>query len=315
MTQHVLITGGAGFIGRNLAGVLEAAGHRVTRLDDLSVEPVVRPPAELVRRDVRDLTAADLESFDSVVHLACYKSVPGSFESQGSLTHNIDADHHVLRAFASAGRPGRLLMASSCEVYGDQPDACAESRPHEPRSPYAVGKVATEHLASVYRQLHPRREIGVLRFFNTYGADEGADAVIPRFVDLVAQSRSITIEGDGSQARDFSHVSDVCRMVATVLLDEGPVPPVLNIGSGVATSVEELYRRLAPLGGGLPAERVAARPNEIARFVADMGLYERRYGPVLRRDLGPALVEVYRERVALTRQPVTAGAAAGGGRV
>ncbi|MGC5363382.1 NAD-dependent epimerase/dehydratase family protein [Streptomyces sp. DT24] len=171
--MELLITGAAGFIGSALTGALRSAGHAVTAVDDLSVLSPRPRPDGLHVRDVRSLTTDDLARCDTVVHLAAHKSVPRSFEV-GGFEHNVAVDRHLIHTF-TASTARRLLLASSCEVYGQQTGPLAESAPHAPRSPYAAGKAATEHLAGIYRpRLGEGRQLGIVRFFNTFGPHEVA---------------------------------------------------------------------------------------------------------------------------------------------
>lgn len=295
--MDVLITGAAGFIGRNLARRLAAAGHQLTCVDDLSVPPTGLAPPRLVRRDVRALTAADLECAETIVHLAARKNVPDSFHDHTQLLHNIAVDYHLLHTFTAARRPRRLLLASSCEVYGARPEPCAEHLPPAPRSPYAVGKVTTELLAAIYRELNPDREICSLRFHNIYGPDEGPDAIVPAFIDAVAAGQPITIEGDGRQARDMTHIEDLTTMLHTILADPHPIPKALNLGSGTATAVNGIADLIREAAGTQTAiVHVPGRPNEIPAFVADLTTYIERYGPVPTRPLADGIGAAFRER-------------------
>lgn len=128
--MNVLITGGAGFIGSALTDALRLAGHTVTPLDNLSVSSRRPSRKGLVVRDVRSLTAQDLDGVDTVVHLAALKSVPASFEV-GGFEHNVAVDRHILHTFVGS-TARRLLLASSCEVYGEQQGPLAESAPYAP---------------------------------------------------------------------------------------------------------------------------------------------------------------------------------------
>ncbi len=302
--ESVLITGAAGFIGSALTGALRAAGTPVIPVDDLSV-PSWRPhPDGLQIRDVRTLSTDDLDQADTVIHLAAHKSVPHSFQ-QGPFEHNTAVDRHIVSTF-TASRARRLLLASSCEVYGQQDGPLAEDRPLAPRSPYAVGKVATELLADVHRPLlGPGRQTTTLRFFNTFGPYEGADAVVPAFLDAAAEDSPLLIEGDGHQQRDLTHIDDTLTMLTRVL-NHPQAPPVLNLGSGEATSVLHLAEAVITLAGGGTIDRTAPRTNEISAFTADMTLYETRYGPVPRRDLLTALADTRTRRDAARPQSVAA---------
>ncbi|MET9260541.1 NAD(P)-dependent oxidoreductase [Amycolatopsis sp. NPDC004079] len=292
--MHLLITGAAGFIGSALTRALRTAGHTVTAVDDLSVESPRARPDGLQVRDVRSLTPHDLDGADTVVHLAAHKSVPASFLTD-AFEHNTAADAHLIRAFArSTAR--RLLLASSCEVYGQHAGPLPETAARAPRSPYATGKAATEHLAEVYRPLlGPGRQIAVARLFNTFGPDEGADAVVPAFLDAAADDGELTMEGDGGQARDLTHIDDMTAML-TRILARRDLLPIVNCGSGRACTILELARSVIRVAGGGRVRRVPARPNEIRSFTADTTLFADVYGLLPHRPLAAALADTLRQR-------------------
>jgi dTDP-glucose 4,6-dehydratase/UDP-glucose 4-epimerase len=302
--DHVLITGAAGFIGSALTEALRADGTHVTPVDDLSV-PSWRPrPAGLQARDVRSLTPEDLDGVDTIVHLAAHKSVPASFHAD-TFGHNTAVDRHLLTVFTASGAR-RLLLATSCEVYGDQPGPLAETAPLRPRSPYAVGKAATEHLTEVYRLMTPadRQQFATIRLFNTFGPFEGDDAVVPAFLDAAADGRPLPVEGNGSQARDLTHIDDTIGMLRRILAGR-ELPPTLNVGLGHTTTILELAQQMIALTGHGSIEHTAPRPNEISSFTADMRRFESLYGPVPRRDLRDALADT-RDRRAAARPALTA---------
>ncbi|MFI9186871.1 NAD-dependent epimerase/dehydratase family protein [Streptomyces goshikiensis] len=282
-----MITGGAGFIGSALTQALRITGHTVTPLDNLSVTSLRPRPNDLQIRDVRSLTARDLDGVDTVVHLAALKSVPASFEV-GGFEHNVAVDRHMLHTFTNS-TARRLLLASSCEVYGEQAGPLAESAPYAPRSPYAAGKVATELLAGIYRpRLDDGRQLGVVRFFNTFGPHEDPDAVVPAFLDAAAEDRPLTIDGDGTQARDLTYIDDAVSML-THILDAPELLPVINCGSGHAVSISDLAHAVIRAAGRGTITHVSARINEIASFTADQTLFTRTYGSVDRMPLNEAL--------------------------
>ncbi|MFG3429549.1 NAD-dependent epimerase/dehydratase family protein [Streptomyces californicus] len=295
--MNLLITGAAGFIGSALTHALRAGGHTVTALDDLSVTSPRPRPDDLQVRDVRTLTRHDLDAADTVVHLAAHKSVPRSFEV-GGFEHNTAVDRHLIHTF-TASTARRLLLASSCEVYGQQTGPLAEHAPHAPRSPYAAAKVATEHLAGIYRpRLDPVRHLGIVRFFNTYGPHEDADAVVPAFLDAAAHGQPLTIEGDGTQARDLTHIDDAVTML-TRIINAPALLPVVNCGSGRAVTVNELADAVLHITGRAQQQAVIhteARPNEISSFTADTTLFTHTYGPIGHRPLQQALRDTLHER-------------------
>lgn len=266
---RILITGGAGFIGWNLVKALRDRGEEVLAVDDLSASPWPERPAGIELRDVGSLSALELHDIRAVVHLACRKVVPTSFIDCEQMVSNVRIDRHLVGLLAEI-RPRITILASSCEVYGDQRGRLGEAAPLRPRSPYAVGKVAMELLADVYRSLMPS-PICVARLFNTYGPGEGLDAVIPRFVDEAMRLGQVVVEGSGEQRRDFSYVDDVVDALIG-LLAAPFAPQVVNIGSGASISINELATRVAKAVGGVRILHGRARPNEIAEFVADTRL-------------------------------------------
>jgi nucleoside-diphosphate-sugar epimerase len=290
----VLITGGAGFIGRNIARHLTGRGQEVRLVDNLAVEPVAPPPPGLDVRDVRALTVADLTDTPVVVHLAALKSVPGSFDNLENLTHNVGVDHHIIHTFVNSPAR-RLVLAGSCEVYGARPHPLSENDQWQPLSPYATGKCATEMLADAYRRLHPEKEITVVRFFNVYGPDEGAEAVVPSFIDSLLDEQVCRVQGSGTQERDLSHIDDTCEMLLSVI-DSDTVVPVINLGSAASSRIIDIAHTLIEIAGGGAVEHGAERPNEIPRFLADMALYEKLYDSRPSRPLGAGLRDSFIDR-------------------
>jgi dTDP-glucose 4,6-dehydratase/UDP-glucose 4-epimerase len=262
----VLVTGAAGFIGRNLVRALRACGAEVVGVDDWSSPYAVAGPW-IERGDVLDLGIRDVHGIDTLVHLAARKNVAASFADRDEIARNVLVDRHLVE-LAARGAIRRLLVASSCEVYGDRGalPANAEVDAFAPRSPYAVSKVALEHLLSVYAR--PGQESTALRFFNVYGPDEGPDAVVPRFIAEVRTRRTLTIEGDGRQRRDFNDVEDVVDMLVQLVGHPGPLPCALNVGSGRSRSIRELAAVVLDLAAGGGVAHEASRPNEVDDFTA-----------------------------------------------
>ncbi|WP_405555251.1 NAD-dependent epimerase/dehydratase family protein [Streptomyces canus] len=302
--MDLLITGAAGFIGSALTQALRAAGHAVTALDDLSVTSPRPQPEHLQVRDVRSLTSEDLDGIDTVIHLAADKSVPRSFDI-GGFEHNITVDRHMIHTFA-ASRARRLLMASSCEVYGQQNGPLSEISPHAPRSPYATGKAATEHLAAIYRPLlRTEQQIGIVRLFNTFGPDEAPDAVVPAFLDAAAQNQPLSVEGDGGQARDLTHIDDAVTMLSRIL-NSPQLLSVVNCGSGRSVTIRALAEAVIRVTGRGTITHTTPRTNEIRSFTADMRLFTTVYGPVSFRPLDQSLATTIRDRSRVWTKPIGA---------
>jgi UDP-glucose 4-epimerase len=256
--MHVLITGGAGFIGSATAEVLAQAGHAVLLLDDLSTGSTENIGASAVafeHVDVRNgggLTAA-FGRFrpEAVLHLAAVASVPRSISDPVTAQAvNLGGTAAVLEAARLSGAR-RFVFASSAAVYGPTPSLpSSEKDAVDPASPYAAHKAAGELLARAYRATWGMETVS-LRYFNVYGerqrADDPYSGVIARFADALAAGRPATITGDGSQSRDFIHVADVARANASALTGADPGSAPINIGSGEALTVRRLYTLLASL--------------------------------------------------------------------
>ncbi len=246
MTKKYAITGGAGFIGSNLAEAL-ADGGEVVVVDDLSAgrrENLAGQNVELVEGSILDLDLlrGAFEGCACVFHQAAVASVQRSVEDPISTSRvGVEGTLNVLVAARDAGA-GRVVFASSAAVYGDSPllPKREDMRP-EPKSPYAAGKLAGEGFSLAFNEVYGMRNV-VLRYFNVYGprqdpASEYA-AVIPKFVSAYLAGIAPVIFGDGVQTRDFVYVRDVVR--ANILASEASVPGVYNIASGARTSLNEL---------------------------------------------------------------------------
>lgn len=250
-----------------------AAGHRVRVLDDLSTGDKERVPdgAELVVGDVADDHDADIavEGVTAVVHLAAMRAVPRS------VARPLDADrantHGTLSILDAARRAevGRVVLASSSSVYG----AAAvlptpETATPRPASPYAVSKLAGEHYARVYADLHGLSTLS-LRFFNVYGPGQSPDGpyaqLVPRALEARRTGRRPVVYGDGLQSRDLVFVDDVVAAVLAAV-DRPDVTGVLNVGSGRASTVLEVLAAV----GTPPPVHVAPRPGDVPHTCADV---------------------------------------------
>ncbi|MGZ4519072.1 MAG: NAD-dependent epimerase/dehydratase family protein [Mycobacteriaceae bacterium] len=265
--MRILITGGAGFIGSNLARLTLEHGHDVVVLDDLSTgfeQNLEGLPVRLVRGSILDqrALAEAVSGADSIVHLAALGSVPRSIKDPVATHHaNATGTLSVLEA-AREAQVGHVVVASSSSVYGMNPALPKREREWvRPMSPYAVTKLATEQYPLAYQQSYGMRTTA-FRFFNVYGPLQAAGhayaAVIPTFVDALLAGQPLPINGDGTQSRDFTYVGTVCR----VLLDAcerqlSHVEPV-NLAFGTNTTLLELVAAIEEVSG-LRAE-VAHRP-------------------------------------------------------
>jgi UDP-glucose 4-epimerase len=250
--SHVLVTGGAGFIGSHLAERLLGEGHAVTVLDNLSTGRRENVPsqAELVEADVGDREAVDSTfaraQFDAVFHIAGQASIRRSFaEPEVDLRTNVVGTVNVLRGCIESGVP-RLLNASSMTVYGE-PEVVPtpEDVPCIPVSYYGVTKYAAERYAHVTAaRADVELAVTSLRMFNVFGPRQSIanpyQGVLAIFIGNVLRREPITIHGDGEQTRDFVYVDDAVDAWLRVLDDSSTAGSVLNVGSGRETSVNQL---------------------------------------------------------------------------
>jgi UDP-glucose 4-epimerase len=272
--MNVLVTGGAGFIGSHLCARLLERGDAVTALDDLSTGSRENLPADvrLVAGDVGDAEAVRAcfaqERFDAVLHVAGQASIATSFANpERDLHANVAGTLNVLEACLAASVP-RLVHASSMTVYGE-PDRVPtpEETPSVPVSYYGITKLAAERYALVTGE-RPDADLAVtaLRMFNVYGARQSLSnpyqGVLAIFLGNVLRGEPITIHSDGRQTRDFVYVDDMVD--ALVRSGRRGSGLVVNVGTGVQTSLRDLWTMVAPEAA--PPTFVAARPDELARF-------------------------------------------------
>lgn len=255
-SRRYLVTGGCGFIGSHLVDRLLSEGSDVTVLDDLSTGKRERldPRAHLIVGDVGD-SATLARAFDGVLgcfHLAAIASVSRSVEDWVG-THRVNQTGAVA-VFDAARNKGRgepvpVVYASSAAVYGDtRGTAMSEDLPPAPLTGYGADKRGCELHAAVAWTVHRVPTIG-LRIFNAYGPrQDGASpyaGVISLFAERLTAGLPITVFGDGTQVRDFVYVGDVVAGLAAAMAACRAGAQVLNICTGVATSVDRLIRELA----------------------------------------------------------------------
>ena len=300
--MRALVTGGAGFIGSHLVDALLADGARVIVLDDVSTgTPAnVAPAADLVTGDVADPAAVApvMAGCDVVFHLAARGSVLRSVERPLETDRaNVAGTLTVLCAAQEAG-VRRVVVSSSSSVYGGaEHRPTREDAPLQPRSPYAVSKLAGEQYARVFAALHGLETV-CLRYFNVFGPRQRADsqyaAVVPRFIDALLDGRSPEVHGDGAQSRDFTFVADAVQ--ANVRAAAAPADTcsgrVYNVARSEPHTVLELLTILTELiAVDVTARHVPARAGDIRHSHAaiDAAVRDLGYRPTV--ALGDGLAE------------------------
>lgn len=297
--MQLLITGGAGFIGSNLARLALADGHQVRVLDDLSTGRRANLTAldvDFVEDSILDMDAVErvMVGADAVVHLGAIPSVPRSVANpRASHEANTTGTLNVLEA-ARAAQVKHLSCASSSSVYGANPKLPKSEFDYtRPMSPYAVSKQATEGYTLAYQFSYGLPTMA-FRFFNVYGPGQAADhdyaAVIPKFLDAALHDRPVTIHGDGTQSRDFTFVETVCA----VLLDAGVRQVVstdpVNLAYQTNTSLLELLELMeAQLGHPIAREFTERRVGDVKASQADCSRVKDLFGSVVPTSLEDGL--------------------------
>lgn len=275
--MRVLVTGGAGFIGSHVAGLLLAEGHEVAVVDDLSRgrRENVSPDAAFYELDVRSGCEEVFEEFgpEVVCHQAAQVDVRRSVaEPVLDLEINAAGTVRLLENCVRYGVGCFVLASTGGAIYGEQREfPASEDHPEYPISPYGVSKLAAERYLHFFETQYGLPYVA-LRYANVYGPRQdphGEAGVVAIFAGRLAAGETCTINGTGEQTRDYVYVEDVAR--ANVLALEDGVPSgSYNVGTGVETSVNELYETMAKLSGrALPAEHGPAKRGEQLRSAVD----------------------------------------------
>jgi UDP-glucose 4-epimerase len=252
-----LVTGSAGFLGSSLANRLVREGHQVRGLDDLSAGDPARlsPDVLFTRGDVTDRPKlwTLLQDVDCVYHLAAKVSVPESISYPREYNIiNVGGTVSVMEAMRDVGVK-RVVFISSGAVYGDKgQQPLIEDTPPNPGSPYAVSKLAAEHYVHTIGALWGIETVS-LRVFNAYGPGQQLPAahppVIPHFLRQTIHGGTLVIHGHGEQTRDFVHIDDVVEAMVAAATAPTIDRLIINIGSGVETSVQALAQLVIEAAG------------------------------------------------------------------
>ena len=303
----ILVTGGAGFIGSHVCDEFLRNGHEVLALDDLSSgkRENLDPRVRLSVLDIRSSEAAALierEKPDVLAHLAAQMDVRRSVDDP-----RFDADCNVLgmlnllEASRKAGVKKVLFSSTGGAIYGEQDSFPADERhPTRPISPYGVSKASGELYLGYYRAQYGLPYVA-LRYANVYGPRQnphGEAGVVAIFSERLVSGRPCTINGEGTQTRDFVFGPEVAR--ANYLAFESDYVGAVNIGTGVETDINALYGHLARAAGvSTQATHAPGKPGEQQRSCIDPSLAARVLGWKPERSVAEGLaltVEWFRER-------------------
>ncbi|MFQ5710579.1 MAG: NAD-dependent epimerase/dehydratase family protein [Candidatus Geothermarchaeales archaeon] len=278
--KSILVTGGLGFIGSEIARALHEE-NRVIVIDNLSSgrrESIEGLGVEFHEGDIRDPNLKKLfEDVDLVFHEAAHTRVDESI-----LNPVYDADVNVCGTVnmlegCRKNDVKNFIYASSTAVYGDPVSLpIKESHPLNPKSPYAASKIAGEIFCQTYHRLYGIDTV-CLRYFNVYGPRQPPKSnVLSIFIEDIIDGQGIQIFGDGEQTRDFIHVNDVVRASVLAAVSRNAVGKVINVGTGRATSINQLVDLVKVYTGveNVEVEHRSERPGDISHSVADTSLAE-----------------------------------------
>ena len=299
-----LITGGAGFIGCNLARYLLDKDCGVVVLDNFSTGKRdnlvgMKDSIELIEGDIRDRETVDraIDGCQAVFHQAALGSVPRSVEDPAT-THDVNVNG-TLTVLASARAAGvkRVVFAASSSAYGEREESPKHEAMHPlPISPYAASKVACEAYMQAYAGAYGMETLS-LRYFNVFGPHQDPTstyaAVIPAFVSALLSGGQPTVFGDGRQSRDFCHIDNVCEANWLAAHAPGKVcrGQPLNIACNRRTTLNEILDQLGNLLGlEVSAVYTDPRPGDVKHSLAAIEKAERLLGYSVRSDFAAGLV-------------------------
>ncbi len=284
-----LVTGGAGFIGSNLAEALLSLGHKVRVLDNFltgkrenlaGLAERFDGAFELIEGDLRalDTVRRATEGVECVLHQGALPSVPRSV-ADPALSNEINVGGTVnLLIAARDARVRRVVFAASSSAYGDTRELPKrESMTPNPKSPYAAQKLAGEHYMRIFHEVYGLETVS-LRYFNVFGPRQDPAsmyaAVIPRFITSVLSGKAPTIYGDGLQTRDFTYLDIVVE--ANLLACNAPgdaCGKVVNIACGERVSLLDILEIVYGLAGRRVAPNFeSSRPGDVRESLADISL-------------------------------------------
>lgn len=272
MKRRVLVTGGAGFIGSHVVEALVAAGGEVHVLDDLSKGQVTNLPdgVPLHVADIANISVLRLfraVRFDAVVHCAAQTNVMRSISEPDLDRHiNVDGLQRVLDAAVDTGVRRFVFISSGGAVCGETAEPANELTTPQPDNPYGEHKLLGEVMVAAAPLAS-----ATLRLSNVYGTRQRSDAeggVVSIFTDRLSAGMPLRIYGDGEQQRDFVHVADVVSAIVLAVNDDS-MQGIWNVGTGRATTINEVARAMLAAFGGGTIERLPAR-GEIRRSCLDV---------------------------------------------
>lgn len=286
--QHIIVTGGAGFIGSHLVDRLLAAGNRVTVIDDFNdfYDPEIKRGNIrqhllsanycLAEGDIRDQTFLEnvfsAASYDAVIHLAARAGVRPSLEQPVLYQEvNVAATQNIFENCRKYGIK-KCLYASSSSVYGINKKVPFSEEDHifHPISPYAATKASCELMAHVYSHLYDI-QILCLRFFTVYGPRQRPDLAIHKFTRMIDRGCAIPVFGDGTTCRDYTYIDDTVTGILHALEYDKTKYEVINLGNSQTVRLNDLIALIeTALGKKAMITRLPDQPGDVPLTYADI---------------------------------------------
>ncbi|MEO1516115.1 MAG: GDP-mannose 4,6-dehydratase [Bacteroidota bacterium] len=308
--EHVIITGGAGFIGSTLGQQLIEEGYKVTVIDNFdpfydkeikreNIEQVWdHPNYTFLELDITDYQALQdqlVDRYDAIVHIAAKAGVrPSILDPVAHQRVNVMGTQHLLE-IAKEKQIKQFVFASSSSVYGVNPDVPWKESDQNvlPISPYASSKLSCEFLGHVYAKLYGIRFIA-LRFFTVYGPRQRPDLAIHKFAHKILRGETIPMFGDGSSRRDYTYIGDILRGVRAAMRYDGSDYEVINLGNHHTVSLREMIATI---------EKVFEEKADIEQLPMQAGDVPQTYADIskARRLLGYEPTTSFEEGIRLFR--------------
>ena len=294
--MHILITGGAGFIGSNLADSLLAQGHKITVIDNFNdyYNPEIKeanvannlnnPNYKLYRQDIEDLQKLKQifteNKFDVVVHLAARAGVRPSLENPiAYVKTNIEGTVNILECMKDTDVK-KLVFASSSSVYGNcKSEMFSEDlKVTEPISPYAATKSSCEQIIYTYMHLYGINSV-CLRFFTVYGPRQRPDLAITKFTNRILQNQAIDMYGDGTTKRDYTFIRDIVAGITKAIEYNATPYEIINLGGGEPITLKNMIATIEDtLGIKAIINQMPMQPGDVEKTVCDWSKAHRLLG-------------------------------------
>ncbi len=285
MAKHILVTGGAGFIGSHTADLLISEGYKVTALDDLSTgkREYINERAKFVFSGITKLDIKKFRKIDAVIHCAAQISVSKSVrEPVSDAQINVLGSLNLLEMCRKLGIGKFVFASTGGAIYGSAPKAFPinESQIEAPESPYAVSKKSVELYMDFYRKTYGIDCIS-LRYANVYGPRQdylGEAGVIAIFINQLLRNQKPVIFGNGRQTRDFVYAEDVA-FANLAALNKKTISKKINIGTARETSISSLYSSIANImGNHIKPIHEKPRKGDVMRSSLDVKLAKKELG-------------------------------------